>query len=69
MDRLYRFEWRAPFSEWQRAYLGTELEIEETDQGTTTVAGTLYFDAKEEHFPVHAGFTGTTSLQQEHIKT
>lgn len=68
VDRPHRFEWRAPFSEWQRAYLGTRLEIEETDQGTATVTETLYFDVRGEHLPVLAGFTDTASLHQERIE-
>ncbi|WP_458186556.1 SRPBCC family protein [Haladaptatus sp. NG-WS-4] len=69
LEQPTRFEWRAPFSEWQRAYIGTVLECEQTDQGSTTVTEMLYFDVEEEHLPVLAGFTETASLQQERIET
>lgn len=49
VDRPARFVWRAPFSEWQRAYVGTVFECEQTNQGTTAVTETFYFDVSEDH--------------------
>ncbi len=56
LERGRRFAWRAPFSEWNRAYLGTILEVEPLSVGGARVSESLYFDLREEHLPVLAGF-------------
>ena len=56
MQRDRRFAWRAPFSEWSRAFIGTILEIEPTSSGGSRVTETLYLDAREDHLPVVVGF-------------
>jgi uncharacterized protein YndB with AHSA1/START domain len=58
VDRNRRFAWRAPFSEWSRAFIRTILEIEPTSSGGSRVTETLYVDAREDHLPVVAGFMG-----------
>jgi uncharacterized protein YndB with AHSA1/START domain len=56
LDRNRRFAWRAPFSEWNRACIGTFLELTPTAGGGTRATETLHFDAREDHLPVVAGF-------------
>lgn len=65
-DRPNRFAWRAPFSEWQRAYVGTSLEID-TSGDANSATETYYFDVREGHLPVLAGFADTAGLQSETI--
>ncbi|WP_323844318.1 SRPBCC family protein [Microbulbifer magnicolonia] len=60
-----RFAWRAPFSEWNRAYIGTQLEIAPKSGGGSRVTETLYFEAREEHLPVVAGFTAMSGFDQK----
>lgn len=56
LDRNRRFSWRAPFSEWKRAYIGTVLNIEPTSAGGARATETLFFDARGDHLPIVAGF-------------
>ncbi|MFC7139940.1 SRPBCC family protein [Halosimplex aquaticum] len=68
VDRPTHFAWRAPFSEWQRAFVGTTLDIEPAEGGAT-VTETLYFDVREEHLPVLGGFLGTDDLDRATFET
>lgn len=67
LDRNRRFAWRAPFSEWNRAYTGTILEIEPISNGGAKVTESLYFDVREDHLPVLAGFTALSGLDRQTI--
>ncbi len=63
----HRFAWRAPFSEWNRAFIGTILEVAPTSSGGTRVTETLYFDVREDHLPVVAGFVTLSGFDHETI--
>lgn len=65
LDRSRRFAWRAPFNEWKRAYVGTVLEVAPKSGGGTKVTETFFFDAREEHLPVVAGFMATSGFDAE----
>jgi uncharacterized protein YndB with AHSA1/START domain len=65
LDRNRRLAWRAPFCEWQRAYMGSVLDITPTSSGGTRATETLYFDAREDHLPVVAGFMAMSGLDQK----
>lgn len=69
LERERRFAWRAPFSEWNRAYIGTILEVAPTTNGGVRVTETLYFDVREDHLPVIAGFMSLSGLDQETMTT
>lgn len=56
--RNRRFAWRAPFSQWSRAFIGAILEIEPTSSSGVRVTETLYFDVREDHLPAIVGFMG-----------
>jgi hypothetical protein len=58
LDRNRRFEWRAPFSEWQRAYIGAVVEFKPTSTGGTQQE-TIYFEVREDHLAILAGFLNT----------
>lgn len=64
IDPNRRFAWRAPFNEWNRAYLGSILEITPTSQGGSRVTETLFFDAREDHLPVVSGFRALSGLDR-----
>lgn len=68
-EPLQQFSWRAPFSEWQRAFIGTRLEVTPTESGGTRATETLFFDVREEHLPVLAGFVTTTELDRSTFET
>jgi hypothetical protein len=64
LERERRFAWRAPFSEWNRAYVGTVLEVEPTSRNGVRVTETLYFDAREDHLPAITGFMSLSGLDR-----
>lgn len=68
VDRNRRFAWRAPFSEWSRAFIGTILEIEPTSSGGCRVTETLYLDARQDHLPVVAGFLALSGFDSTTMK-
>ena len=59
LDRPRYFAWRAPFSEWQRAYVSAEVEFSPTVSGGTTVQETIYFEAREDHQTILSAFLNT----------
>jgi len=59
LERNRYFAWQAPFSEWQRASIGTEIELTPTTTGGTKVRESLYFEAREDHLSILAGFLST----------
>ncbi|MFZ5827815.1 MAG: SRPBCC domain-containing protein [Bacillota bacterium] len=65
VDRGRRFAWRAPFSEWQRVFIGTILELSPTSTGGSQVTETLYIDLREEHLPVVTGFLALEGLDPD----
>lgn len=67
LERGRRFAWRGPFNEWMRAYAGTVLEVAPMKSGGARVTETFFFDAREEHLPVVAGFMATSGFDRETI--
>jgi uncharacterized protein YndB with AHSA1/START domain len=67
-DRPRVFEWRAPFSEWQRADIGTHVELTPTKDGGTRLIETLFFETRAEHLPVLAGFLATGGWDRESFR-
>jgi uncharacterized protein YndB with AHSA1/START domain len=65
LDRARRFSWRAPFSEWNRAYIGTTLEVNPKTGGGSRVTETLFFDLREDLLPVLAGFSLLSGLDPD----
>ena len=59
LERDRYFAWRAPFSEWQRAGIGTEIELTPTTGGGTKVRESLFFEAREDHLSILGGFLAT----------
>lgn len=59
LERDRFLAWRAPFSEWQRANIGTLIELTPASSGGTYVHETLYFEAREDHLTILAGFLST----------
>lgn len=62
VDPGRRFAWRAPFCEWARADVGSELELSPIAGGGTRATETFFFDASEEHLPVIDGFAALEGL-------
>ncbi len=53
------FAWRAPFSEWPRAEVGSALEVAPLSSGRSRVTETFFFEAREDHHEILAGFLRT----------
>ncbi len=65
LERNRRFTWRAPFAEWQRAFVGAVVEFAPTSSGGTRVQETLYFEAREDHLAILDGFLNTPGYDSE----
>ncbi len=59
------FRWRAPFSEWKRAWIGSEVEFRPTRSGGTQVRERIYFEARPDQMPILKGFFATPSLNSK----
>jgi uncharacterized protein YndB with AHSA1/START domain len=60
-----RFSWRAPFGEWQRAFIGSTLELSTEEGGHASVTERIFFDVHEEHLPILAGFLQTDGFDRD----
>lgn len=59
LERNRRFAWKAPFSEWQRAFIGMVVDLTPTSTGGTRVQSTIYFEARDDHIMILEGFLNT----------
>jgi uncharacterized protein YndB with AHSA1/START domain len=64
-----QFSWRAPFSEWQRALIGSTLEVTSTANDGPIAKESVFFDVREDQLPILAGFLTTTDLNRETFET
>lgn len=67
-DPERRYEWRAPFSEWQRATIGFSLDVD-GEGPETTVTETCFFEVIEDHYPILDGFLDSPDLDEETFST
>ncbi len=68
VKRGKKFVWRAPFSEWPRALIGTILEIK-TKDNKTIAEETLFFDIEPEDISVIRGFMSLPDFDQKTIES
>jgi uncharacterized protein YndB with AHSA1/START domain len=65
LDSPRSFSWRAPFSEWPRAFMGSSLELTLTEHGGTEGTEHVFFEARECDLPALAGFLRTEGFDEE----